>query len=274
MPYHPARLAAALGAVLLAAASPAAATVTFTADYTLIYSVSAHVEPDGGFVSQAVPPVSYNGSFQFQLGPVSEVITSIAPGQQLRTLDVGLTFQPFDFAPDLLAQVNAQALNLPVNTETLQGFIRTERLETTAGDLIALPGASNAFSYDENRFSLPLGDIQSLSRSVRANQQELYTSVGGGLAGTSPDDIAAYFLASLQLWSIGSFTADAGPQLSGPTIYSGINKAGPLRFTNVTFVDDSVSAVPESATWALMISGFAATGVALRRRRPARVARA
>ncbi len=190
MPYHPARLAAALGAVLLAAASPAAATVTFTADYTLIYSVSAHVEPDGGFVSQAVPPVSYNGSFQFQLGPVSEVITSIAPGQQLRTLDVGLTFQPFDFAPDLLAQVNAQALNLPVNTETLQGFIRTERLETTAGDLIAIQGASNAFYYDENRFSLPLGDIQSLSRSVRANQQELYTSVGGGLAGTSPDDIA------------------------------------------------------------------------------------
>lgn len=272
MSYHPARLAAALGAMLLAAASPAAATVTFTADYTLIYSVSAHVEPDGEFVSQSVPPVTYNGTFQFQLGSVSEVVTSVGAGQQLRTLDVGLTFQPFDFAPDLLALVNAEALDLPVNAETFEGSIHTQRLETTAGDLIALQAASNEFYYDENRFSLPLGDIQYLYRNIRANQDELFTSVGGGLVGTSNADIAAYFLGSLQLWSIGSSTADAGPFLSGPTIFSGINHAGVLRFTNVTFVDDSVTAVPEPAAWALMIGGFAATGVALRRRRPAQTA--
>lgn len=43
-------------------------------------------------------------------------------------------------------------------------------------------------------------------------------------------------------------------------------------YTNYAFIDDGIGAVPEPATWALMIGGFGLVGAAARRRRTAATA--
>ena len=57
--------------------------------------------------------------------------------------------------------------------------------------------------------------------------------------------------------------------LGAPSVLGGINHAGLLDFTSVTYVDDSVAPIPEPTTWTLMIAGFGLAGAALRCRRNA-----
>lgn len=74
-------------------------------------------------------------------------------------------------------------------------------------------------------------------------------------------------------WGCGTFTG-ASPSFTGSgEVHGVLSFAGPI--TSLTFTDTSENwhglqigiAVPEPATWALLIGGFAAVGVAMRRRR-------
>lgn len=67
-----------------------------------------------------------------------------------------------------------------------------------------------------------------------------------------------------------------GPE-SAPTFVPGVHDlmgfGTPGEFTlTITHIPDPESAVPEPASWALMIGGFALAGVALRRRQAAKIA--
>lgn len=86
-------------------------------------------------------------------------------------------------------------------------------------------------------------------------------SLGGGLSIIDYDDFSPYFVAD-------------GPQLYSGTvqapvfatgIFQLVEYQGAGRYT-LTIADASPAAVPEPASWALMLGGFALAGAALRRR--------
>jgi hypothetical protein len=121
-------------------------------------------------------------------------------------------------------------------------------------------------------FSLP-NPLDSNPTSSFSNFK--YSLDGKSVAGT-PDSITFYDLSDSGLFDLvfGStvlsfYGADIGSTgfLSFPKSYSftsavnGNNGAGGLGFLTVT------SAVPEPATWAMMVLGFGAMGMAMRRRR-------
>jgi choice-of-anchor A domain-containing protein len=54
--------------------------------------------------------------------------------------------------------------------------------------------------------------------------------------------------------------------------FSGNIQVNNVNFQGTDILDHDFDAVPEPASWAMMIAGFAAAGMALRRRRPARAA--
>jgi hypothetical protein len=54
----------------------------------------------------------------------------------------------------------------------------------------------------------------------------------------------------------------------GGTLYSGVTASTLGDMTFRTFADDTVAAVPEPATWAMMLAGFGLVGASLRTRRP------
>jgi len=90
----------------------------------------------------------------------------------------------------------------------------------------------------------------------------------GGFAPTDTTDLAAGF-------SLGSYYAALAPIFGGPDLTpAAFAPASPFvaaEDTNLRLVFelDGRAAVPEPGTWALMIGGFGAAGVALRRRRTA-----
>ena len=64
-------------------------------------------------------------------------------------------------------------------------------------------------------------------------------------------------------------TADSGPAIGGSLIVAlgGLGRGAAYDNVRVTATSLAVSAVPEPATWAMMLFGFGAAGTALRRQR-------
>lgn len=141
-----------------------------------------------------------------------------------------------------------------------------------------LSGSKNAtFQFDSN----PIPD--SSSTSIFGDQIQ-FTDVAGifdGVAGVAPSiGFGSGLFASLNIngTSLG-FTQFAGPSLFGGTSTAPVFSPGVFQLTSIvsgrstlTISQAQTGAVPEPATWALMIAGFGLTGAALRRRRQTPVA--
>lgn len=87
--------------------------------------------------------------------------------------------------------------------------------------------------------------------------------------------IGADFLQTSEWWSLTGAEILAAPYLAGYIQAIGMKDGAPVNLLgNLVVTKATVSAVPEPATWAMLIAGFGATGAALRRRRihPARTA--
>jgi len=89
-------------------------------------------------------------------------------------------------------------------------------------------------------------------------------SLGGGLSIIDYEDFSPFLVAD-------------GPQLYSGTVQAPVFGTGTFQLTEyqgagrytLTIADASPAAVPEPASWAVMLAGFGATGAAIRRRRRA-----
>lgn len=133
-------------------------------------------------------------------------------------------------------------------------------------------------------FTLPSSNPDSFTSSALVGNQIFFNAVAGnfgGTAGTANINFGTNLIADLNILSsnlgqtqlslIGGGDLFTGPASNpvfniGTFNLSGGFTAGPAT---LTITRAAVAAVPEPATWAMMLVGFGAMGVSLRRRRRA-----
>ena len=153
--------------------------------------------------------------------------------------------------------------------------------------LAAVPAYAQAVTFTltgsrNATFTLPNSNPTSFTSSALVGNQIFFNAVAGnfgGTAGTADISFGTNLIADLNILSanlgqtqlsvIGGgdlFTGSA----SNPTFNTGtFNLSGGFTAgaATLTITRAAVAAVPEPATWAMMLMGFGAMGVAMRRRR-------
>ncbi|MFZ4690689.1 MAG: PEPxxWA-CTERM sorting domain-containing protein [Polymorphobacter sp.] len=158
------------------------------------------------------------------------------------------------------------------NASSLTTFIQVAELQAfdVTGVNVAL--ATNGGSASANTVyeqALPSKAID--GNTGFANDNDLYHS--GGPSGDYLDiTFAAANLASLTIFTRSDYANDRDEynvsvfNAAGTTLYSGyLDGRGTAASVSTTF--DATGAVPEPASWAMLIAGFGLTGAAARRRR-------
>lgn len=137
--------------------------------------------------------------------------------------------------------------------------------------LFTLSGARNA------TFQLDSNPVPTTSSTSFIGKQIQFSNVAGtfnGVAGIAPSiSFGTDLIAALNIngTSLG-FTQFAGPAIFTGPAASPIFSPGTFQLTNFVFggatltVTETVAAVPEPATWAMMITGFGFVGGAMRNR--------
>ena len=83
---------------------------------------------------------------------------------------------------------------------------------------------------------------------------------------------AGYALSLTQAHPTFSVAGPIGPLTAGDSVFIAVGPAGDYSFDSTQFNFTVSNAVPEPASWAMLIAGFGLTGAALRRRRAAAIA--
>ena len=160
-----------------------------------------------------------------------------------------------------------------VNFAGLTGIIKSGA--AAFGSVIAAEGSYYGFVQSDGTLA------QSFTATASGNATVTWVDTNrAGYFGTTYGGLQSYNVSvfdGVSSLAIGSFGADIGPwvartssvfALTGGTTYS-------LRFTGLSQVDSTVlidnvslatEAIPEPASWALMIAGFGLIGAAMRRR--------
>jgi hypothetical protein len=122
------------------------------------------------------------------------------------------------------------------------------------GNSSALPGAIN----DNYTFTVPDGSVSGFIGSIALGAGLDVTLTGVTLDGVALNQLSS---GSFDLWALNETGISAGNHILnvlGTWGSTGGSYAGTLNFAE--------SAVPEAATWAMMIAGFGLVGGAMRRR--------
>lgn len=150
-----------------------------------------------------------------------------------------------------IAFIPAHAAVFPITVTQGSNFFGNEDISngTNLSDSFTFNLADNSFV-----------DSALITVSLNGNQNIDFTSVlldGHPFTQTSPDPT--------EVWSLPSTFFSAGPK----TILVNYNASGttPDELASYSGVLNVAPAVPEPATWALMIGGFGLIGAAMRRRR-------
>jgi PEP-CTERM motif len=138
---------------------------------------------------------------------------------------------------------------------------------TTGTDVF---GTGWAFTVDFAATSLTIKFTAPSNPNGNVNASPILNMSFGGFSGVTPLAFASYTCAPPADFACTTFSG--GPN---STILSSTSTAFNVQFdvlrTGETYVFGVIQAVPEPATWAMLITGFGLTGTALRRRRSARV---
>ncbi|MBT2189236.1 PEPxxWA-CTERM sorting domain-containing protein [Sphingobium nicotianae] len=139
---------------------------------------------------------------------------------------------------------------------------------TCSGMCVDLDGTPGAGSLVSNVFNYKAGDKITLSFSVGGSQRVVGSDEFAAFIISSSDGIfggSAVIPSSLAFTpSSVDFVASADGQLQFVFTTSSADKIGPL-LDDISL--DISGVVPEPATWALMIAGFAVAGLQMRRRK-------
>jgi hypothetical protein len=142
-----------------------------------------------------------------------------------------------------------------------------------AGELNFHPGAGGPGTDSIVRFLAPTAGTYTISgsfsrRDVTSSGDGSLASIFSNIGGVS----TSLFSMTIANTSYGSSTTFGGLVVNlgaGDSIDFALNNAGDFTFDSVALgatISNNISAVPEPATWAMMISGFGMAGAALRRR--------
>jgi hypothetical protein len=155
----------------------------------------------------------------------------------------------------------------------LEGFVRFESLDASATTVTTNLTATLTLTRPDNTTIVVTIPAFSETRNVAA--YDGVTDFAGPSGFTSPDIIASSsnFVTLTSATDLALFT---GPGvLNGPLLAAGVSSATGAGNLITQFhteaggyasVEYTYAAVPEAATWALMLSGFGLVGIALRRR--------
>lgn len=266
----------AFGALALAGVSPACAA-SFDLDYQL--SVTSRQQSIDGVLQPIVglPTAeqrSYSGTLRVDFGAVTESLEDgPSANQKVRVQTVAVTYDFFALAPDLLPY--SPAAGLPPPTTRLESSMRLARTETNGAPdeggayrLRDLAWSSEVFS---SAFDIPT------STSRIANRAERIFSFLQDPAfrfGSLTPEALARALEADQYRTCGNFTCAFNGALAW-TVFNGDHTLAlqPYSYTGtadlflgtMTF-SNARAAVPESASWVLMIAGFGFVGFASRAR--------
>lgn len=262
---------AAAGLALLASAGAQAATV-YGVDGANNLIAFDSARP--GTTLSSVRITGLTDTFQaIDFRPFNNVLYGLSVGNTLYTIDVGtglaravggpLGLQGsrfgFDFNPtiDRIRVVGDTGQNYVLNPDT-------GAIQMTATPINGIAGASVAGNaYTSSFFGAPAASTQLFSLDVANDLLATQNNNGGTLVSRGPlgRDISAN--ASFDISGSDALVQD-GSSLFSIDLANGA--LTPLGQTDRSLVGIAIAAVPEPATWAMMILGFGVVGSALRRR--------
>lgn len=268
-------------AVAFASSTPAFAAHDFKLDYELrVTGTQQRVDGVLGAVANlpADQQRTYNGTLGVSIGAITQtLLPGGLPNQQTRVQSIAVSYDFFQLAPDLLPF--APVSGMPPATTTVQARFEVERAETNG-----IPDEGGAYRMRELVWNSDLGsatfDLSSFTSHSNVRNERFFAFPGASeafrFASLDPLDLLRG-LETAQYQSCGNFSCIGAGNLAW-VLYSGDESLNILSgqttgtanlFIGTLRLSNARVAVPEPASWALMILGFGIAGAAARsRRRP------
>lgn len=259
----------AAGLAVLAVAPAAAQTQTYITDFAKTSNIYASLNQQYPNTGPGVPGSRVgtpNATFLF-----TPQATGVGNPDNLNYADNGISYQLTsdalgrDFAEVGSADFGLSSLLVPINVADVTDFYLLAGAYNGSSFNITFTG-TGGYTRTFTDIALPDfngGQINSVVGDVADQTVFRVYGVGGGGSGNSSNGATNFYSLTQVGFNLGSGLA--GRTLTGATITG--NGYETLIFGATAVSPSAVEAVPEPASWAMMIVGFGLTGGALRTRR-------